>query len=162
MVWHRYLLKSILCLMVIFGCVACQNTAIKKEASIPKTDKVILKVPMIKQEPELANGCEVTSLAMLLRYAGVQVDKMTLADEIRKDETPIEYGEEGHIVSWGNPHLGFVGDITFNEHAVLLTGYDKTHGYIHNPLTGEKYQVINKEQLIKVWNEMGNMAVSYR
>ena len=121
MVWHRYLLKSILCLMVIFGCVACQNTAIKKEASIPKTDKVILKVPMIKQEPELAK-----------------------------------------IVSWGNPHLGFVGDITFNEHAVLLTGYDKTHGYIHNPLTGEKYQVINKEQLIKVWNEMGNMAVSYR
>lgn len=198
------------------------------------TQKVLLDVPIISQNPELANGCEVTSLAMLLRYAGVEIDKMTLADQIKKDPTPVIYEEE-EIVSWGNPNDGFVGDITGNEigfgvytepvlelldqylpnrgvdltakpykeilkciyenrpvilwvtsnfefpteyvewdingerievtldeHAVLLVGYDDDYVYINNPLTGEKNQKIDKEQFFEVWNSMGSMAISYQ
>ena len=49
-------------------------------------------------------GCEIASLAMLLRLAGVTVDKMTLAREIKK----VPFKKDG---LYGNPHQGFVGNI---------------------------------------------------
>jgi uncharacterized protein YvpB len=66
-------------------------------------------VEVILQNPELPRGCEVTSLAMLLRYHGVTVTKIELADRIRKDDTP--YIIEGGIVSAGHPNSGFIGDM---------------------------------------------------
>jgi uncharacterized protein YvpB len=65
----------------------------------------IVDVPHIQQMPELPRGCEVTSLAMLLQYAGVSVDKMTLANEI----TTIPFRDSNGLR--GNPNVGFVGDI---------------------------------------------------
>jgi hypothetical protein len=44
---------------------------------------IILDVPLVLQKLELSRGCEVASLAMVLRLAGVTVDKMTLAREIK-------------------------------------------------------------------------------
>lgn len=70
---------------------------------------VIIDAPLIKQYPELPRGCEVTSLAMLLQFAGEDVDKMTLANEVKKDPTP--YSVSGGKVYFGNPHDGFVGDM---------------------------------------------------
>jgi uncharacterized protein YvpB len=70
---------------------------------------VIIDAPLIKQYPELPRGCEVTSLAMLLQFAGENVDKMTLANEVKKDPTP--YSVSGGKVHFGNPHDGFVGDM---------------------------------------------------
>lgn len=78
----------------------------------PKQEKVILDVPLIPQKPELKFGCEVTSLAMVLQHAGVKVDKMQLANNIKKDNDPPSVSKDGDILQWGNPKEGFVGDIT--------------------------------------------------
>lgn len=69
----------------------------------------VQRVPLISQLPELPRGCEVTSLAMILQFNGVYVDKLTLAEEIKKDPTP--YSVVNGIVHFGNPNDGFVGDM---------------------------------------------------
>ncbi|WP_226671399.1 C39 family peptidase [Metabacillus litoralis] len=87
------------------------------------TEKM-LDVPLVAQLPELPRGCEVTSLAMLLQYEGIEVDKMELAKNVKKDPTPktIRHG----VISFGNPHDGFVGDMySFNN-----PGY----GVYHRPI----------------------------
>ena len=61
-----------------------------------------LNVPIENQMPDLPNGCEVTSLAMLLNYYGIKVTKEDLAQKI------------AHVSSYdgnyrGNPNKGFVG-----------------------------------------------------
>lgn len=73
---------------------------------------VILDVPLIKQNPELKYGCEVTSLAMVLKHAGIETDKLKLADEMPKDNDPMKKNESGDITHWGDPNRGFVGDVT--------------------------------------------------
>ena len=90
-----------------------------KEAEFSNNgEKVILSnVPFIQQLPELDRGCEVTSLAMMLQYAGITVDKMKLANEIKK----VDFMKDGVR---GNPNEGFVGNIyTFSE-----SGYGVYHG----------------------------------
>jgi len=77
-------------------------------------NNILLDVPSISQKPELLAGCEVTSLAMLLQYAKTAVDKMTLAQEVNKDSTPLVTARNGDILKWGDPNEGFVGDITGN------------------------------------------------
>ncbi|HWJ78855.1 MAG TPA: C39 family peptidase [Niallia sp.] len=74
-------------------------------------NKIQLNVPLIKQNPELKYGCEVTSLTMVLNYAGVKVNKMELYRKIKKDSDPL-IRKNGDIIKWGDPSLGFVGDMT--------------------------------------------------
>lgn len=66
------------------------------------------EVTLQRQNPQLPNGCEVTSLAMLLGWAGYPVDKLELYEGYlpRQDfiETP-----EGWKVG-GNPEDVYVGD----------------------------------------------------
>lgn len=71
----------------------------------------LLNVPLIKQNPELRYGCEVTSLTMVLNYAGVKVNKMELYRNIQKDLDPL-VRKNGNIIKWGDPSIGFVGDMT--------------------------------------------------
>ncbi len=71
------------------------------------TDTTI-KLDNIQQLPELLRGCEVTSLSMLLNAGGIEVDKMELADKVRKDTTKRQK-IDGEIY-WGSPYNGFVGD----------------------------------------------------
>lgn len=199
-----------------------------------KNQSKILDVPIISQNPELKCGCEITSLCMLLNYANIKVDKMTLANEIKKDKTKLNMTKDGDILEWGNPNIGFVGDITgenkgfgvydgpiiqlmekyipnksnnltgqnieyllksidnkkpvivwvtidfrmpdkyeewdsngkkikvtFDEHAVLLVGYDNSNIYINNPYNEQKNQKVKIEIFEKIWTTMGKIAVSY-
>lgn len=83
---------------------------------------IIHNVPLISQYPELYRGCEVTSLAMLLQYKGHNVNKFSLAEEISKDSTP--YTVQNDIIYFGNPNLGFVGDI-YNKSNKGLGAYHR-------------------------------------
>lgn len=69
----------------------------------------IFNAPIVKQMPELPRGCEVTSLTMLLNYMGIDVGKMTLAQQLKKDPTP--YKVVGGKTYFGNPNVGFVGSM---------------------------------------------------
>ena len=71
-------------------------------------------VPMIYQLPYLARGCEVTALAMLLNFVGVDVDKFQLAQEMHIN--PVPAGIVNGRIYMGNPNDGFIGNMyTFDE-----------------------------------------------
>ncbi len=66
-----------------------------------------LDVPLIEQmaAPRLYNGCEVTSMAMILNYHGVNVTKNELAENVSVVPLTYESGLKG------NPNDGFVGNM---------------------------------------------------
>ncbi|MEH7274945.1 C39 family peptidase [Neobacillus vireti] len=121
------------------------RTVVVYHKQLPLKESVLLNVPAIQQFPELPRGCEVTSLAMLLNYAGVTVDKLTLADEVPK----VSYLSDGF---YGNPHHGFVGNMyTYNEpglavyHEVIE---DLANQYLPNQIdnmTGEQFSAVQKK-----------------
>jgi uncharacterized protein YvpB len=76
-------------------------------------------------EPELYNGCEVTSLAMLLNYYGYHVSKNELAGKIKT--VPLSYGNGQK----GNPNVGFVGDMEDGPGLGVYNGpiYDLTRKF---------------------------------
>lgn len=110
----------------------------------PLPDKVLLDAPLISQLPELPNGCEITSLTMLLQQAGIKADKMTLAKQMIK----VPFNENG---VHGDPNDGFVGNMYHGG-----PGFAVYHGPVANlakqylgskvvDLTGEDWKAIEKE-----------------
>ena len=61
--------------------VPLQRTESASVFSALERQKVFHEVETILQEPELPHGCEVTGLAILLSYYGVEADKCELAEE---------------------------------------------------------------------------------
>ena len=109
-------------------------------------DSIILDVPLIKQmdAPLLYNGCEVTSLAMILNYAGVKVSKNKLAEEIKTVPFTYSNGKKG------NPNIGFVGDMAHGPGLGVYNGpvYELTKKYVGERavnLTGKPFSEILKE-----------------
>jgi uncharacterized protein YvpB len=208
------------------------STSARAREKIPKA---LLEAPIVRQNPELPSGCEITALTMLLQFYGVKKGKMELVPEMKKDPTEIVWNEDGTIQYWGNPNLGYVGDITgkrkgfgiyhaalfellekyvptavdltdnsfeeleqtvsdgipvmvwttiqfkapsdnqwviwdsplgpirttFQEHTVLLVGYDQDHVYVNDPLSGKKAYPIPKKQFIESWEALGKQALTY-
>ncbi|MGM8216535.1 C39 family peptidase [Bacillaceae bacterium W0354] len=110
-------------------------------------DEILIDAPHIQQLPELPRGCEVTSLAMLLEYHDVEADKMELAEQVTRDNTPYEV-KDGQV-HFGNPYNGFVGDM----YSFSTPGYGVYHGpitdlakqYVGNraiDLTGHSFETI--------------------
>lgn len=200
-----------------------------------KAKTASIDAPLVLQMPELYNGCEISTLAMMLNFYGIDKNKMELTGEMKQDPTPLKYNKDGTIKSWGNPHIGFVGDITgkkkgygiyhdalfdllvqyipsavdltghefeeleqqvsdgkpviiwstvsyrkpaesqwmvwdsplgpirttFQEHTVLLVGYDEEHVYINDPRVNRKNIKVNKKQFIGSWEALGKQALSY-
>jgi uncharacterized protein YvpB len=92
---------------------------IPKVSQKKRNQKVLIDAPHIKQKPELARGCEVTSLAMLLNHEGVSADKMTLAEKVNK----VPFESNGLR---GNLNDGFVGNMrTFDQPGI---------GVYHGPI----------------------------
>lgn len=77
------------------------------ETTSQANDLVILDVPLLNQmdSPRLKSGCEITSLAMILNFKGIQVSKNQLAAEIPR--VPLKY----NATEYGNPNIGFVGNM---------------------------------------------------
>lgn len=66
-----------------------------------------LDVPLENQMPDLPNGCEVTSLSMLMNYYGIKVNKNELAENIQH----VNFFTDGGKYR-GNPNQGFVGHMS--------------------------------------------------
>lgn len=100
----------------------------------PLPSHYLIHVTALDQYPQLPNGCEVTSLTMLMDAVGHPSSKMTLAAQMPKDPTPLQLttttnasGQAVHHVKyWGNPNVGFVGSV-----------YKAGDGYgiYHGPMT---------------------------
>lgn len=145
---------------------------------------VQLDVPLIQQLPELARGCEVTSLAMILLYSGIHVDKMKLAENIAYEPFQIN----GKM---GNMNKGFVGNMeTFKKSGLgvyvepiieLAQQYVEMHRIINitgQPtdelyraidagfpvwiLTNSRFSHLPKEQFRTWQTDEGPMKVTYR
>lgn len=118
-----------------------KKTPVKKPAPGPKAlpASYLIHVPPKDQYPQLPNGCEVTSLAMLMTAVGHPESKMTLAAEMPKDPTKLVLdsyttasGQVVHRVQyWGNPNVGFVGSV---YHA------GEGYGIYHGPM----YRFLNQ------------------
>lgn len=54
-----------------------------------------LNVPLIEQRPELPTGCEITAVTMMLKYAGADVDKVSLAHKMPYDKSDCNKGFVG-------------------------------------------------------------------
>lgn len=110
----------------LYQLAAAERSTHDRLAVLDEGKGVLISVRSLNQLPQLYNGCEVTSLTMLLRFEGVHANKLTLAQQITRDHTPlVTDGSSGAIVSWGNPNKGFVGSIAGNG-----PGY----GVYHSPL----------------------------
>ena len=82
-----------------------QKNLVKKQPALAESK--ILDVPLINQldAPMIYNGCEVTSLAMILNYNGYHVTKNELANQIATVPLTYQSGLKG------NPNVGFVGNM---------------------------------------------------
>ncbi|KRN54262.1 C39 family peptidase [Carnobacterium divergens] len=107
----------------------------KKALSVPIKESSQLDVPLLYQfdEPSLYNGCEVTSLAMILNYYDIEVTKNELADEIKTVPLLNEDDE------YGNPHKGFVGSISGEEPGL---------GVYHEPIVKLAQKYVSKNKVI--------------
>ncbi|MCY0889220.1 MAG: C39 family peptidase [Alicyclobacillaceae bacterium] len=211
------------------------QSVLAKQRPAPLPQSVLLSVPAQSQLPQLPDGCEMTSLSMMLTAMHHPVSKMWLAAHMPLAKAQLIEGANGLPKYWGDPNVGFVGDVyssadgygiyhgpvarfldsivpgaavdltdkpfsvdlasvaagrpvmlwttatfqptddwvtwespqgpiraTFEEHVVLLVGYNATQLFINNPLNGEKAEAVNKSDFLQAWHQLGDQAVTYR
>lgn len=108
---------------------------------------ILIDVPIMAQRPELIRGCESTALAMFLSYyTGQNIDKVEVADKLRRDTTPKTM--VNGMISFGDMNKGFVGSMTDSLQpglgAYVEPVYDVAQNYVedvHN-ITGASFNQI--------------------
>lgn len=121
-----------------------------KYATMP--EKADLKVKVIKQYPELPNGCEVTSLCMALNYHGYKIGKMALKDGYLPigSENIYEYniGDPAERGSYGcySPVIKRTADAYYADKGIDRQSADLTHCNIE-----ELYYQVSKGNPVIVW-----------
>lgn len=53
-------------------------------------------------------------------------------------------------------------EITYKEHSVIITEYDKQNIYFNDPISGIKNRAALKEEFIEAWEQMGRQAVTFK
>ena len=74
----------------------------------PRPTERVLDVKLHLQEHSLT--CEAAALTMALSYEGIAVDEMTLIAYMTSDPRPPKFDAFGHLLAWGDPAQGFVGN----------------------------------------------------
>lgn len=95
-----------ICLILIVGAIYLfnKNKIDDEIAWMTMKPQQMLNVPLENQLPDLPNGCEVTSLSMLMNYYDIKVTKNELAENIAHVDSFTDNGKYR-----GNPNQGFVG-----------------------------------------------------
>jgi uncharacterized protein YvpB len=122
--------------------------------TVSQASTVILNVPVVRQNPELPAGCEVTSLTMALQYKGIHVDKMTLARKMPYTKTL-------------DPNKGYVGSpyngTGYTINPVKLQVLAKSYRSKSADMTGSSIAAIEKEvrvgNPVLVWFTIGYVDV---
>ncbi len=127
--------------------------------------RVLLPVKAQSQLPMLPNGCEATSLSMLLASVGAPSNKMALArDQPTDPRQPVfatAHRDLTNIATWGDPERGFVGRVTGNYgygiyHTPLARLLDSKLPGRARDLTGGSFQDLIKQvdagTPVLVWN----------
>lgn len=113
-------------------------------------DSVFIDILVTSQMPELNNGCEAVSTKMLLDKFGFEKDKLTIAREFPKDRTKLEKDEYDHIITWGDPDVGFVGSMKGKDEIGYSINPDPVvkylRKYFQNPvnLTGVSMDILER------------------
>ena len=76
-----------------------------------------IAVPLVKQNPELPNGCEITSLTAIFNYYGEEVNKLTMAEKYLPKE-PLSFVNGKRIGP--DPNVSFVGNPSENINAFYV------------------------------------------
>lgn len=129
----------------------------KEEAPVVDTISVQLPVVNILQNPELPNGCEVTSLAIVLNYIGIPADKCDLSDNyLPKSDTLEANPDELYLREpRSNGFYCFTGPLI-----TCVNNYNAANGYAvsTSDLTGEDvsslYSAIDNGHPVIVWGTL--------
>ena len=92
-----------------------------------------LSVSCIRQKPELPNGCEVTSLAIVLNYLGYDVSKLTLSDQ---------YLDKGGIGTT-SPYDAFIGNPRYSSGWYCYSPVIARCGNKYLATQGGEHQAVN-------------------
>ncbi|MHC5268828.1 C39 family peptidase [Enterococcus sp. LJL98] len=135
--WQKWLSVFLIGFSILLLVLLNKEPEIRSDEAI---HSALLDVPLENQNEGIAlgNGCEVTALSMLLRYYGYETNKNQLAEML--DYVPVFIDSKTH----GDPHDGFVGDITGGLDAMGVAV--EPIARVAEAVVADQYQVISQEQ----------------